>query len=181
MYSLGSESDGAWEWSQKPSSSSSSSSSSASLGCFVLLVEDLHQVLGHEVWFLWTAVITLQILHWRTNTTPQTIFSTCDVIYVCDTHRNTGRVCPHPCYTHWRSRERSDTHRTPPSVTHTHTHTLYKTKHLPDSTVHLVPNSQTEFMYLNKIQFYGGMLWYCMYIDVDLYWTWKHIFCLKIN
>lgn len=61
---------GSWKWRclrvwrQKPSSSSSS----APLGLFVLLVEDLHQVLGHEIWFLCTAVITLQILHCTTET-----------------------------------------------------------------------------------------------------------------
>jgi len=38
-------------------------SSSSCLGLFVLLVEDLHQVLGHEVGFLCTAVVALQILH----------------------------------------------------------------------------------------------------------------------
>ncbi len=146
------------EWSQKPSSSSSIiispswvlcsscwGSSSGSWTWSMVSVDCRHYAPGPPL---------NDKTHSETHTTPQTVYSLYVTLYVCDTHRNTGRVCPHPCYTHWRIHERSDTHRTPPSVTHTHT--LYKTKHLPlpDSTVHLIPTSATvqlitEWMHLN--------------------------------
>ncbi len=113
------------EWSQKPSSSSSSSS--ARLGCFVLLVEDLHQVLGHEVWFLWTAVITLQVLHWTTKHTVKHTQHLKQYIhymwhYMCVILTETQEECVHTHVIHTEEsmsdQIRTEHHR----LSHTHTH-----------------------------------------------------------
>lgn len=129
--------------------------------------------------------------HSETHTTLQTVYSLYVTLYMCDTHRNTGRVCPHPCYTHWRSHERSDTHRTPPSVTHTHTHfiklnichcliQLYISfQTLCNCTANYWINSFKQNTGNRSERGFKGNICGTVYIDFD--WTWKHPFHLKIK
>ncbi len=108
----------------------------------------------------------LPSLRSRSSTEGQTqhlkLYSVHVTLYMCVILTETQEECVHTHVIHTEEavsdQIRTEHHR----LSHTHTHTLNKTKHLPDSTVHLVPNSQTtvqiiaEFMYLNKIQFLRG-------------------------
>ncbi len=150
------------------------------LGALFFLLRIFIRFLDMKYGFCW-----LPSLRSRSSTEGQTqhlkLYSLHVTLYMCVILTETQEECVHTHVIHTEEavsdQIRTEHHR----LSHTHTHTLYETKHLPDATVHLVQNSnnctancwihvfkQNTVLRRNFVVLY---IYIYIYMCVDLFWT----------